>query len=61
MLIFINGEKAGLYRASGRGRPAFEIDVTPYVALEYNEIALRVEWNAAGRFEGVRLQPAACG
>lgn len=53
--IYINGERVG----QADGGPC-EIDVTAYVALEYNEIALRVEWNAAGRFEGVRLQPVPC-
>ena len=58
--IFINGEKVGTYQTPRPGEPPFEIDVTLHVALEYNEIALRVEWNAAGRFEGVRLQPVPC-
>lgn len=55
-LIYVNGEKVGVYNPPG----PLEIDVTSYVALEYNDIAFRVEWNAAGRFEGVRLQPVPC-
>src|SRR5690606_42154028 len=47
--IYINGEKVGVYQPPGPGDPPFTIDVTPYVALEYNEIAFRVEWNAAGQ------------
>ncbi|MBZ0300833.1 MAG: hypothetical protein K8J31_13870 [Anaerolineae bacterium] len=58
--IYVNGEKIGIYQQSGPDAPPFEVDVTPYVALEYNEIAFRVEWNAAGRFEGVRLQAVPC-
>jgi hypothetical protein len=58
--IYINGEKVGVYEKPGPDDPPFEIDVTHLVALEYNEIAFRVEWNAAGRFEGVRLQPVPC-
>ena len=60
MRIYINGEKVGVYQPPEPGAPPFEIDLTYYVALEYNEIAFRVEWNAAGRFEGVRLQPVPC-
>lgn len=55
-LIYVNGEKLGMYNPPG----PFDIDVTPYVALEYNDITFQVEWNAAGRFEGVRLQPVPC-
>ncbi len=54
-LLFINGEKIGVIAET-----PCNIDVTNVVALEYNEIALRVEWNAAGRFEGIRLQPVPC-
>src|SRR5690606_14889167 len=59
-IIHNNVEKVDVYQPPGPGDPPFTIDVTPYVALEYNEIAFRVEWNAAGHFEGVRLQPAPC-
>jgi hypothetical protein len=54
-LIYINGEKVGPIHDA-----PFSIDVTNVVALEYNEIALRVEWNAAGRFEGIALQAVLC-
>lgn len=54
-LVLINGERAGTITEL-----PFAIDVTNFVALEYNEIALRVEWNAAGRFEGIALQPVPC-
>lgn len=54
-LLLVNGEKLGIIPAT-----PFTIDVTNLVALEYNEIALRVEWNAAGRFEGIALQPVPC-
>jgi hypothetical protein len=54
-LIYINGEKVGTISET-----PYSVDVTNMVALEYNEIALRVEWNAAGRFEGIRLQPVPC-
>jgi hypothetical protein len=53
--LFVNGEKLGVISET-----PFSIDVTNYVALEYNEIALRVEWNAAGRFESIALQPVPC-
>lgn len=54
-LVLINGERVGTITET-----PFSMDVTNHVALEYNEIALRVEWNAAGRFEGVALQPVPC-
>ena len=53
--LFINGEKLGVIPET-----PFSIDVTNLVALEYNEIVLRVEWNAAGRFEGISLQAVPC-
>lgn len=53
--VFVNGERVGTI-----SQTPYRLDVTNYVALEYNELAFRVEWNAAGRFEGLRLEAVPC-
>ncbi len=59
--IYINGEAVAVYQSPGLDDPAYELDITNYVALGKNEIGFRVAWDASGTFSGVRLQPVRCG
>jgi hypothetical protein len=59
--IFVNGEHVMDYIPPADDAPPFEIDVTPYVHLDDNTIAFRVEYhNAETAFAGVCLQPVPC-
>ncbi len=58
--IYLNGQQVATYTPPGLDDPPYELDITLNVALGANEIAFRVDWNAAGQFAGVRLQPVPC-
>lgn len=56
--IIVNNQHVGDYTPTDK---PFEIDVTPYVYLEDNLIAFRVQYQeTVTPFSGVRLQPIPC-
>jgi hypothetical protein len=59
LAIYVNGKKVG----DARTKQTFKVDVTDYVALGENVLAMRLtprSDNAGGGFDKIRLQPAAC-
>jgi hypothetical protein len=56
IVLFVNGRRLGQFDGS---RP-FSFDITDYVALEENSLALRVDCGGRGRFGRVYLQPVPC-
>lgn len=59
--IYLNGQHVADYTPPHEDAPPFEIDVTPYVYLDENTIAFRVDYHdPPGAFSGVCLQPVPC-
>jgi hypothetical protein len=56
IVLFVNGRRLGAFDGS---RP-FSFDITDYVALEDNSIALGVDCSERGHFGAVYLQPVPC-
>lgn len=57
--VLINHKPVAEYNVGDDDAP-FELDVTNYVMLGVNWIMFRVDGEAAGRFEGVRLVATPC-
>ncbi|CAG1770764.1 hypothetical protein BAC2_01259 [uncultured bacterium] len=56
VVLYVNGRRLGEFD----GSLPFSFDITDYVALEDNSMALRVECAESGRFGKLHLQPLPC-
>ena len=59
-VIFINGERAGVYLSPLPAYSPLALDITMLVALDDNEIIFHVDRAAPGNFADVRLQAVPC-